>query len=267
MQNIICKLILDTTTSANEKLQNYIASDRSRSGLIGVTLHKRTQKYETHIWYNKKQIYIGSYADQVQAARAHDLVALKLKGTTTLLNFPLEDYAEIVPYIPDSSMQEIMTILKSISRSITLQVQTQKTLSTGRSGSSSYGSAAAGSSRKSTQNGEGHYVVWGGRPSEQQTSYKRSRMDYDALYIQGQPSHIKEENTKEATNGNSNENRSNSRSNKRKQSMPVSSLDVHSTVGAPPPRLAPSSFFVKRNTFHEEEGSYRLQDKAIKDGC
>lgn len=60
-------------------------------------IRRRTQRYEAHIWSDKKQIYLGSYCDKAQAARAHDLMALKVKGQDTLdLNFSLNDYKNIL---------------------------------------------------------------------------------------------------------------------------------------------------------------------------
>jgi len=37
----------------------------------GVTKHKRTQRYEAHIWECKKQIYLGGFDSEVLAAKSH----------------------------------------------------------------------------------------------------------------------------------------------------------------------------------------------------
>lgn len=39
----------------------------------GVTKHKRTQRYEAHIWESKKQIYLGGFDSEVLAARSHGM--------------------------------------------------------------------------------------------------------------------------------------------------------------------------------------------------
>ena len=37
----------------------------------GVTKHKRTQRYEAHIWQCKKQLYLGGFDSEVLAAKSH----------------------------------------------------------------------------------------------------------------------------------------------------------------------------------------------------
>lgn len=37
----------------------------------GVTKHKRTQRYEAHIWESKKQIYLGGFDEESLAAKSH----------------------------------------------------------------------------------------------------------------------------------------------------------------------------------------------------
>ena len=48
---------------------------------------RRTQRFEAHIWIDKKQIYLGAYHSAVQAARGHDVMALRCKGEDAALNF------------------------------------------------------------------------------------------------------------------------------------------------------------------------------------
>ena len=45
----------------------------------GVTRHKRTLRFEAHIWESKKQIYLGGFESELLAARSHDIMALKCK--------------------------------------------------------------------------------------------------------------------------------------------------------------------------------------------
>lgn len=37
----------------------------------GVTKHKRTQRYEAHIWQCKKQLYLGGFDSEILAAKSH----------------------------------------------------------------------------------------------------------------------------------------------------------------------------------------------------
>lgn len=39
--------------------------------VTGVTRHKRTRKFEAHVWADKRQSYLGGYDSQAAAARAH----------------------------------------------------------------------------------------------------------------------------------------------------------------------------------------------------
>lgn len=53
-------------------------SDRS-SNFRGVTKHKRSGRYESHIWVKDlgRQIYLGGYECEEHAAEAYDIAALK----------------------------------------------------------------------------------------------------------------------------------------------------------------------------------------------
>jgi len=83
-------------------------------------LHRRTQRYEAHIWAEKKQIYLGSYSIKSQAARVHDIMAMKIGKAPVVdgddpannnnsannggeINYPLEDYAIIKPLLSSIS--------------------------------------------------------------------------------------------------------------------------------------------------------------------
>ncbi|KAF8062943.1 hypothetical protein HT031_003782 [Scenedesmus sp. PABB004] len=49
----------------------------------------RRRRSQAHIWLNKKQVYLGGFVDEVQAAKAHDVMALKSRGRGAALNFAL----------------------------------------------------------------------------------------------------------------------------------------------------------------------------------
>lgn len=62
----------------------------------GVTFHIRTQRYEAHLWHNKKQLYLGGYSTPDEAALAFDCAAVHFKGRQAetnfhILNYPVED--------------------------------------------------------------------------------------------------------------------------------------------------------------------------------
>ncbi|KAG7667714.1 putative AP2-like ethylene-responsive transcription factor SNZ [Nannochloris sp. 'desiccata'] len=113
--------------------QNAVASSRSQTGFTGVTLHKRTQRYEAHIWAEKKQIYLGSYNIKSQAARVHDIMALKIgkapvvgddsgsnssAGNGGEINYPLEDYTEMKPLLSSISQHDLVVTLRNYGKSL-----------------------------------------------------------------------------------------------------------------------------------------------------
>ena len=76
---------------------------RSATGLCqtskyrGVTRHRRTQKWEGHIWVTeqKRQVYLGGYDLEEHAASAHDVAAIKLRGQKAKTNFVRSCYDDI----------------------------------------------------------------------------------------------------------------------------------------------------------------------------
>ena len=59
----------------------------------------RTRRWEAHLWVEGKQLYLGGYLAECEAALAYDLAALKLRGTSAQLNFELANYSrELVAY-------------------------------------------------------------------------------------------------------------------------------------------------------------------------
>lgn len=84
----------------------------------GVTKHKRTQRYEAHIWESKKQIYLGGFESELLAARSHDVMALKCKGLEwDALNFDRSDYDEVIQYLNDVHKDDIIYCLRNYSKS------------------------------------------------------------------------------------------------------------------------------------------------------
>ena len=52
-----------------------------------------TYRWESSLWLNGRQIYLGGFATEEEAARSYDLAALGCKGPTAETNFPAADYA------------------------------------------------------------------------------------------------------------------------------------------------------------------------------
>ncbi|PRW59041.1 AP2-like ethylene-responsive transcription factor AIL1 isoform A [Chlorella sorokiniana] len=97
-------------------------AQRTGSGYRGVTLHKRTQRYEGHVWIDKKQVYLGAFDDPKQAACGHDIMALRSKGQSTRgedINFPLSMYEPLEPMLSQMTQADVVAALRSYSKSLT----------------------------------------------------------------------------------------------------------------------------------------------------
>jgi hypothetical protein len=60
----------------------------SRSTYKGVDWVQKQKKWRARIRVNGKRIYLGSFSDQIQAAKAYDQAARKFHGQFAALNFP-----------------------------------------------------------------------------------------------------------------------------------------------------------------------------------
>ncbi|KAF7101624.1 hypothetical protein CFC21_102902 [Triticum aestivum] len=90
----------------------------------GVTRLKWSGKYEAHLWDNTSQVegrkrkgkhvYLGSYVTEENAARAHDLAALKYWGITqpTKLNFNISDYAKEIEIMKSMNQDEFVAYIR-----------------------------------------------------------------------------------------------------------------------------------------------------------
>lgn len=58
----------------------------------GVTRHIRTGRFESHIWHKNRQLYLGGFDTEGQAAMAYDMAAINIKGTAALTNFDISRY-------------------------------------------------------------------------------------------------------------------------------------------------------------------------------
>ncbi|KAJ7966489.1 AP2-like ethylene-responsive transcription factor ANT [Quillaja saponaria] len=88
----------------------------------GVTRHRWTGRYEAHLWDNSckkegqtrkgRQVYLGGYDMEEKAARAYDLAALKYWGSSTHINFPLENYQTELEEMKNMNRQEYVAHLR-----------------------------------------------------------------------------------------------------------------------------------------------------------
>jgi hypothetical protein len=71
---------------------------KTSSRFIGVHLEKKSNLFRVDLTHEGKRMYIGRFANELDAARAYDRAALKHHGVFAGINFPREDYInEIKP--------------------------------------------------------------------------------------------------------------------------------------------------------------------------
>ncbi|KAJ9531621.1 hypothetical protein QJQ45_021781 [Haematococcus lacustris] len=71
------------------------AAQREHNGaaaLCGASWHKRGQLWEADVRHHGRRIYLGGFEHEEHAAKVHDLMAIKLRGMHTPLNFVPETY-------------------------------------------------------------------------------------------------------------------------------------------------------------------------------
>ncbi|KAK2080712.1 hypothetical protein QBZ16_000566 [Prototheca wickerhamii] len=63
------------------------------SNYRGVSRHRLTKRWEASLWLNGRQLYLGGFNSQEDAAAAYDLAALACKGPGAVTNHPPDKYA------------------------------------------------------------------------------------------------------------------------------------------------------------------------------
>ena len=91
-------------------------SIRSTSEYRGVTHHCRTGRYEAHIWESGKQVYLGGFDREAQAAIAYDLCAIKCRGTAAHTNFDMRNYTQELQRLDSISKDELILSLRRQSK-------------------------------------------------------------------------------------------------------------------------------------------------------
>lgn len=80
----------------------------------GVTKHRRSGRFEAHIWVKDlgRQVYLGGYEVEEHAAEAYDIAALKCKGRRVKTNFEVTKYEDLLGCIDRMTMEELVMAVR-----------------------------------------------------------------------------------------------------------------------------------------------------------
>ena len=95
----------------------------------GVTHHARTNRYEAHIWDDGRQVYLGGFYNEAQAALAYDLAAVRFRGEDSTLNYPRGLYTEEMQSRHTVTQEQVVTCLRDQSKSMNKVDQSSKAVS------------------------------------------------------------------------------------------------------------------------------------------
>ena len=88
----------------------------STSKYRGVTQHRRTKRWEAHVWDSGRQVYLGGYDTEEKAARAYDIISLKARGENAMTNFPVREYNDVLRETATMRKDMLVALLKRRSK-------------------------------------------------------------------------------------------------------------------------------------------------------
>lgn len=80
------------SVSVKPNAEGHMPAGKGSSKFRGVSWHKDNMKWRATIFKGSKPVHIGYFESQLEAARAYDQEAIRLRGPNTTLNYPITDY-------------------------------------------------------------------------------------------------------------------------------------------------------------------------------
>lgn len=101
-------------SNSSRKQQQIVDDPGANTGKTyrGVSRHRLTQRWEASLWLNGRQLYLGGFDAQIDAARAYDLAALACKGPDAVINFSPEEYDDQLREIEGFSREEVVAYVR-----------------------------------------------------------------------------------------------------------------------------------------------------------
>eukprot|EP00775_Hariotina_reticulata_P009076 gene9076-9246_t len=105
---------------------DHSTGDMTTQVLLGGAMHRWTGKWEAHLWdahaarknagsggrTRGKQVYLGGYATELDAAHAYDRAAIAYWGLTAKTNFPLDHYTDEFDTLTSTHKDEVVAQLR-----------------------------------------------------------------------------------------------------------------------------------------------------------
>ena len=89
---------------------------RAGSHYRGVTHHARTNRFESHIWDEGRQVYLGGFYNEDQAATCYDLAAVRFRGKEAITNFHPQLYGRELAQRALLSQDQVVVLLRGQSK-------------------------------------------------------------------------------------------------------------------------------------------------------